>query len=402
MDLSDKYVFCKQVSITSSMLFEDATLLPHPEVVKNGLMLELYEIQRCGSLSWTAYGSWVQSLLDSDSVCPKAVRQKVVRLHSRLVKLQKTPDLAGEVGELLQEPFLLQSTAEIRSKPVQKKRTVKEAAIVHEALSTVNKQLASELAISQTMCVQQESELALKDTQLEDMKQKLSEFKPHNIRRRLQRKDSKIAEQKENIRRLEKEVKESHRASTKRIQSRANYYQKKCMDLQEFEEEETCKHCSELEQENAELKQQLLDLKEANAQLLDELNHLQTRKVTTFVDGKYTDSVRICVMELLSRNVGIRQVEPVIRAVMKMCKVNCDRLPQHTAIDDMLVESRSLCQIQLAEALTDSTNNTLHSDGTSKFGHKYTGFQVSTLEGSLSLGLQVGPIYSELDITHCI
>ena len=134
-------------------------------------------------------------------------------------------------------------------------------------------------------------------------------------------------------------MKESHRASTKRIQSRANYYQKKCMDLQEFEEEETCKHCSELEQENAELKQQLLDLKEANAQLLDELTHLQTRKVTTFVDGKYTDSVRVCVMELLSRNVGIRQVEPVIRAVMKMCKVNCDRLPQHTAIDDMLVES---------------------------------------------------------------
>ena len=223
------------------------------------------------------------------------------------------------------------------------------------------------------------------------MKQKLTEFKPHNIRRRLQRKDSKIAEQKENIRRLEKEVKASHRASTKRIQSRANYYQKKCMDLQEYEEEETCKHCSELEKENAELKQQLLDLKQANAQLLDEVNRLQTRKVTTYVDGKYTDDVRICVMELLSRNVGIRQVEPVIRAVMNMCKMSCDRLPQHTAIDDMLIESRSLCQIQVAEALTDSTHNTLHSDGTSKFGHKYTSFQVSTLEGSLSLGLQVGP-----------
>ena len=71
------------------------------------------------------------------------------------------------------------------------------------------------------------------------MKQKLTEFKPHNIRRRLQRKDSKIAEQKENIRRLENKGKASHRASTKRIQSRANYYQKKCMDLQEHEEEET-------------------------------------------------------------------------------------------------------------------------------------------------------------------
>ena len=225
------------------------------------------------------------------------------------------------------------------------------------------------------------------------MKQKLSEFKPHNVGRRLQRKDLKIAEQKENIRKLEKEVKESHRASIKRIQSRANYYKKKCVDMQEYEEEEICQHCHELEQENTELKQQILDLKEANAQLLDEVNQLQTSKITvTYKDGKYTDDVRICVMELLSRNVGIKQVEPVIRAVMQLCKVKCDRLPQHTTIDDMLIESRSLCQIQLAEALTDSTYNTLHSDGTSKFGHKYTGFQVSTLEGSLSLGLQVGSI----------
>ena len=94
---------------------------------------------------------------------------------------------------------------------------------MQEALTTVNKQLASELATSQNKCVQQESELAIKDTQLEVMKQKLSEFKPHNVRRHLQQKESKIAEQKENIKRLEKEIKESHQASTKRIQSRANY-----------------------------------------------------------------------------------------------------------------------------------------------------------------------------------
>ena len=80
---------------------------------------------------------------------------------------------------------------------------------MQEALATVNKQLASELATSQNKCVQQESELALKDTQLEVMKQKLSEFKPHNVRCRVQRKDFKIAEQKQNIRRLEKEIKES-------------------------------------------------------------------------------------------------------------------------------------------------------------------------------------------------
>lgn len=66
------------------MLYGDATLLPHPDVVKNGLLLELYEIQRCGSLSWAAYGSWVQSLLNLDSVCPKAVRASKAAKDSRL------------------------------------------------------------------------------------------------------------------------------------------------------------------------------------------------------------------------------------------------------------------------------------------------------------------------------
>ena len=223
MDLSDKDVFCKQVYITSCMLYGNATLLPHPDVVQNGLS---YMISKGVALY---LGHWVESLLNSDSISPKAVRQKVLRLHSRLVNLQKTPGLAGEVEELLQGTFLLQPTAGTQSEPAQKNRSVRAVPIVQEALATINKQLASELAISQSKCVQHESELAFKDAQLEVMKQKLSEFKPHNVRRRLQRKDLKIAEQKENIRKLEKEVKESHRVSTKRIQSRANYYKKKCV-----------------------------------------------------------------------------------------------------------------------------------------------------------------------------
>ena len=82
----------------------------------------------------------------------------------------------------------------------------------------------------------------------------------------------------------------------------------------------------ELERQNTELKQQIIDLIEANPHLMDELQYLQTRKVTTYVDGKFTDDLRICV-NLLAINVGIRQIEPVIRAVMRMCKVNYDRLP---------------------------------------------------------------------------
>ena len=68
------------------------------------------------------------------------------------------------------------------------------------------------------------------------------------------------------------------------------------MDIQECEKEEICEHCSKLELENTELKQQILDLKEVNAQLLDEVNQLQASKITTYEDGKYTDDVRILAM----------------------------------------------------------------------------------------------------------
>ena len=54
-----------------------------------------------------------------------------------------------------------------------------------------------------------------------------------------------------------------------------------------------------------------------------------------------------------------------------------------------MLESRTLSQIQLANTLTESDYNTLHSDGTTKFGHKYCGYQISTADRSLTLGLQV-------------
>ena len=79
-------------------------------------------------------------------------------------------------------------------------------------------------------------------------------------------------------------------------------------------------------------------------------------------------------------------------AVLKLCEVECDRLPQRTAINEMLIESRSLAHIQLADALTQSQHNTLHSDGTTKFGHKYTGYQVATHTGALTLASTKSPL----------
>ena len=96
-------------------------------------------------------------------------------------------------------------------------------------------------------------------------------------------------------------------------------------------------------------------------------------------------------MELLAHNIGIKKVEPVIRAVLNLANVTCSQLPQHTAISDMLLEARALSQIQLAETLTVTENNTLHSDGTTKFGQKY---QISTNDKALTLGVRVSDMHN--------
>ena len=77
-----------------------------------------------------------------------------------------------------------------RKAQIGKKRTPLQPRIVQETLTTVNKELASELE-------QVELECTKKDQQLRDVTTKLSEYNPHNVRRWLQRKDTKIVCQKE-------------------------------------------------------------------------------------------------------------------------------------------------------------------------------------------------------------
>ena len=154
-----------------------------------------------------------------------------------------------------------------------------------------------------------------------------------------------------------------------------------------------CDDCKSMEVRIDNLESEAIELQNINAEYHDIIQDLQkSKKITLFEDGRYVDNLRACIMELLSHNVGILKIEPVIKSVFTLVGLEYDRFPQRTVINDMIIESRSIAQAQLAELLTDSSQTTLHSDGTSKFGHKYTSYQVSTIEGSYSVGLQVNLI----------
>ena len=86
-------------------------------------------------------------------------------------------------------------------------------------------------------------------------------------------------------------------------------------------------------------------------------------------------------------NVGIQQVEPVIRSVLKnIAGFEVDKLPQPGILVRMYAEMKGLA-CQQVEELSEQDNLTLHSDGTSKFGQYYGSFQISIEGSTYTLGL---------------
>ncbi|VDI03297.1 Hypothetical predicted protein [Mytilus galloprovincialis] len=106
-----------------------------------------------------------------------------------------------------------------------------------------------------------------------------------------------------------------------------------------------------------------------------ELNQI----VHTFHNGKYNDTVREVYDALLSLNVGVNNVEKMVRTVFeKLGGLKVERLPKRTFSEIMLVEAKALAQMQAAEAMLTSECNTLHTDGTKRGGHEFGGVQAES------------------------
>ena len=386
MDLGDNYVFCKEVRITSAMLFDKQDMIQVTDP-KKGLILELFQVQSSAAVPWSKLSLWIYTLFGEEpQTQQQALRRAITRLKTRRQYLQKNPAKKEDLKQFLNEPFVLPSHTLSQNPGATgvKVQPVVQSRIEREAIQLVNKSLAKEVVHLQDACENQKAELRKQDEKIK----MLAQYKPHNVRRRIQRKDAKISKQQECINQQSQELKQRDQKEAKRAREQIRYYKQKCAQLQP-EDESECEDCKGLEEQLLKLKSINIELMEANAILHDEVAASKSRKVETYVDGKYTESMRLCIMDILSHNVGIKQVEPVIQAVLRLVGMECDSIPKHTAISEMLLESRALSQIQLAQTLANTEGNTLHSDGTTKFGQKYCGYQISTAERSLTLGLQV-------------
>ena len=359
-------------------------------VPQKGLVLELFLLYKKHNLPWQQLSNWMKQLYGDkvDVLRKDTLLKSFAALHTKKSKLGKSVSNAEKLSTLLEEPYELPRARkrEIHDSPINPRGTTSDArgGIPSTFIQDSNELALQTLANEVKLLKNRNEELLENNNRLLKIVQL---YKPHNVRRRERRKEFKLKELRTlNInlkKRLHKFDKAIHKSAA--LYSRIHYSKTKCAKLANNSK---CIYCSELEEKNKQLKEVILDLQEAIALAQDRVASSELMKFSTFQNGKYSDAVRACVMELLTNNVPVRRVEPVMASVLKMVDIDYSRLPKHTTVNEILIEARALSQLQLAEQLTTTECTTLHSDGTSKFGHHYMGYQVSTEKGTFTLGLQ--------------
>ena len=246
------------------------------------------------------------------------------------------------------------------------------------------------------------NQLSDRTRELYDILKQKNKESTRNLTKKIKRRDNAINEQKEelssqtkNIGRLSAQLTSSSEHCTsleqqltqvteskRKCQRRLSYYKSKQgggvqAEMGRIEEqlEECYRKIKLLTSENRELQEMV--------QFLDE-----DCDVVTFQEGKYTDNVREVYMKLLNMGVGRRNIQDVIRVILrKLAGVEIERLPSESLTTRIFVEAKILSEIHVAKEIVEHKNNTLHYDETSKQGYKYGSIQVTTATRSYVLGL---------------
>ena len=305
----------------------------------------------------------------------------------------------------MDEPFCHKKKGSIVVNPLASKVAKNsDNAFNFEVLQDVNKKLAAELHATESVLEAQKEET-------EELCEKFSHLNVRNVNKRIKRRDDKIENFKLQVEALEQEIdkksevveqfeKEHHSLHQKKEKSRIKSYRllKKTetteVDLNEIQlkyvqlESEHSSKIIFLENEIKQLHAILKEKESTTEQLFERLNEIDGKLLKTKAHKQlYLDNVRQCCLELLSLNVGIRQVEPVIRSVLKnIAGFEVDALPQPGTLVRMYAEMKGLAYQQIEE-VSKQENLTLHSDGTTKFGQHYGSFQISAEGTVYTLGL---------------
>ena len=370
--------------------------VPQVRHISNQLLLELlrFKDQHAECTFRTMY-CWVKDLFGKkwpEEAAPtlQAFTKSMERLKAKLAKLKKQhtgTEKDADVEAFLNGEYILPSTG------------LRKGHVLH--FSPSKKEKPQSLAdCEQPSQVSVKSDHAYKDIGYKDMQQNIYAL-TRNANKRIKWRDAIIQEQKERIALQVSLIKryegmESQVANLKaeliRVTHRASYWKSKVLCLKEGNAIKT----KELHQEIEVLKERVSSLDLENAELNQEFHNFISSEIVTFEGGKYTDSVRACVYELLSLNVGVKNIAPAIRCVIQnLAQRPVGQLPSYGLTCQMIVESLAVVQAQLGHELSQTKEfSTLQSDGTTKFGEYYEAFNVKVCEAGTTYTLGLRHVFS--------
>ena len=391
--------FCIQAGISADDII-GCNLRKLTQPLNKGVMYELNCFRRNNDYNWFDFYTWIEKLHGSDCCLPSlgSIKVSIGRLEKKRSELSRNKE-SDQIECLFREPFF---------SSVMKVDVREQIPFVHSsepALQQVNADLAHELKST-------EEALANEQSKNDDLVEKLSKLSVRNTNKKIRRRDKKISDfksqivslQKENklqveqLTKLEKRLEHSKQVSEQNRVASCRSSQKATEIAIEKEEllcritdmeEHFMQHIERLEAKISDISASLDVAKSDRDHLADRLHQLESERLSTKQhQQRYLDNVRQCCIELLSLNVGVKQIGPVIRSVLhNIAAMDIDTLPAPSTLTNMLVEMKGIACQQLGEVLSQEENVTLHSDGTSKYGMHYVGFQMSAESSPYSLGL---------------
>ena len=334
-----------------------------------------------------------------------AIRQSVLRVSAKLCKLRKEQNSQSKferIQAFLQDEFHLPQICNRITEAAKASQAEDKSRYIHcdKVLQDVNVELCRNLTQSQL-------DNEVKEEKLMQLRHKM--YSMHrNTSKKFMRKEntialqaSKISEQVKTLKCLNDEVSslkphvEELQRDKEKLRHKVAYWKQMVSDLKEAYEHQADENTAEQQLQSSKLTEKLYQLEQENTELKetvdDILEHSPDLQVTTFQSGRYTDNIRACCYELLSLNVGIKRVAPIITAVLKnLTDLSVDRLPSKSLLCNMMVECLTLAHAQLGEELShdDKSNYTIQSDGTTKFGEHYGTFDIATDETTYILGIR--------------
>ena len=409
---------CQRVGLTKRQLldFLSNDVNAHlPEVtLTNAFVLELASFKEEKKLSWSSVARWCTSMcgISDGKLNEESIRLKVQRLKKAKTKLFKSasrPEHQERLSLFLAEPFALQKIGVISEEhsEASKTCTVQEVnAKSRRSSDEIIQHLKEELINVESELVNERDKSSLLERRIEQWRNRL-----RNIRKKLARREQKIVEQNQSIHSSSTETRcsschdqeelqcelekladtvEELKGKCSKEQKRVFYHKKKAQTLSEMAEDRE----GDFKDLRSQLREQGEELKLANEKIevqqavIDDLS-ATAQELITKIDGKYTDEVRQCCFDLLSMNVGVWNVRPVMKSVLALAGKQVEDLPSIGLLSKMFVELKAVSSVHICQEVLDEqvSDHTLHSDGTTKFGRKFQSYQVATSKQTFSVGL---------------